>query len=181
MDGDAGLNGSDKEKAPLGHFEGKGIFQNDHELSQDVRLLKRALRQNWPISRHKRRRIIARLYEMVDSNEMDAETAIAAANALKGLDGINARREAAAMVGSGNQGTQVNVAVGVRVVQRDDFYGNDAHDRDAETIDASTNGHAIPGEIQDTGLRPTVGENGNGHDERRNGTRPEAGDAQGGA
>lgn len=182
MAGDASYNGSGNGsgngKVPA-HLQGKGIFQNDHEIHPDVRLLKRALSKEWPISRRKRRRIVARLFAMIDNGEVAEETAISAINALRGLDGINAKREAAAA--GGNQGTQVNVAVGVRVVQRDDFYGNDAHDRDAATIAASANGHAIPGEVQGSSLRPAVGENGNGHDVGRNGARPDAGGAQGGA
>ena len=178
QNGDASHGGSGTGKVPA-HLDGKGIFQNSHQMYEDKNLLKQALSKGWPISRRKRRRIVARLYEMVDNAAIEDDTAIAAANSLKGLDAINARREAA--IAGGQAATAgVNIAVGVQIVQRDDFYGNDAHDRIAQADASSGNGHAVPSEVQDAGVWPQVGQNGNGTHVGRNGTRPEAGDAEGG-
>lgn len=75
---------------------------------------------------------------------------------------------------------QINVAVGVRIAQQDNFYGHGTDAHSSEASAASSNGHAIAGPIQDAGLRAKVEQNGNGLNGSNGRPRPEAGGPQGG-
>jgi hypothetical protein len=52
--------------------------------------------------------------------------------------------------------------VAIQVKEADDWYGHDAHALAAKSLAASGAGAALPGPVQDGGVRPAVGKNGNG-------------------
>lgn len=87
---------------------GEGVLCDPAHVRGDAALAAKALKR-WNIGRHKRRRIVQKLAEWVESD--DAKSSIAAAKALIAADSINVRL-ASAISGTG---TTVNVAVGVNV------------------------------------------------------------------
>lgn len=80
----------------------------------------------------------------------------------------HAKTELSGSVGVVHSG---QLEVGVRIVQRDDFYRNSAHGGDAATIETSASPAALTGEIQDCGVRPPLGQDGLGDDGSHRGTR----------
>ena len=63
-------------------------------------------------------------------------------------------------------GGQLNIEAGVRVsvIEDENWYGNKAHDKAAQSAAASNSGVIEPGPPQGGGLRPALGEDGDGTD-----------------
>lgn len=134
----------------------------------DIKLWRRALRENWPISADDRNQIIR---DMMDAFIMSESTRdkINAAKVIMLGDSLNVKR--ASMIGAANktqQATQVNVTNNniVQVVESDDWYGTRAA-AESRVVATSGNGSpagniAVTGEIQSGGVRPPLGQNGNG-------------------
>lgn len=61
-----------------------------------------------------------------------------------------------------NQTTNING--NVTIIEDADWYGNDAHDLAAEASASHAASPVVPGEVQTTGVRKTVEQNGNGDD-----------------
>jgi hypothetical protein len=137
------------------------------------------MREGWPVEEHYRGPLVKRQVAIAIDPSVSPGEATKAFNAV-----LSASRQNLEIVKTiagieKPDAPAVNVNVGIQIVKRDDFYANDAHNRDAESSGTSANGAAIAGTVQDADLRPKVGQNGNGTHGSNGRTRPHAGDAEG--
>jgi hypothetical protein len=72
----------------LGSGEDSGLLADPHHAGMDAKLVKRALRERWPIPDKMRPRIVDRLVDIVD-NSPDNGDAIKAASVLRSMDADN--------------------------------------------------------------------------------------------
>lgn len=132
----------------------------------DIKLWRRALREGWPISADDRNTIIR---DMMDAFILakSPRDKINAAKVIMLGDSLNVKR--ASMIGAaakGQQQTQVNVNVGVQVVESDDWYGTRAAAESraltAQGNGASAGSPALPGPVQGGSNGKALGQNGHG-------------------
>jgi len=98
---------------------GQGVLVDAHHSRGDMVLVRRAIREEWKISKTRRAEIISRLMGIVKGSD-DERNIIGASKAVLTADAINAKREAteAALENAAKQqGQPINVAVGVTVQQ----------------------------------------------------------------
>lgn len=147
------------------------------ESHKDIALYRRAMRNDWPVGRRMRRKIVKGLAAKLD----DPKLMMDAAKTLIHADVANIRREALDVQAARQPDTtNVNVAVGVQVIEDENWYGNSAKYQAAEAQAASSAGAAGPESIQGGSLRPAVGQNGNGAANGHKGPRPDQGGDAGG-
>ena len=72
----------------LGSGADSGILADPHHAGMDAKLLRRALRERWPIPEAKRPTIVERLVKIVDESPDDGD-AIKAASVLRSMDADN--------------------------------------------------------------------------------------------
>lgn len=142
----------------------------------DARMTERAVREGWlkgPWDTHQSAASIRRKESGGHELTIHEETLAIVGERLKSpkeLVSLVAARTVVAMEGQNqrerqpaNGGVTINNnGPAIQVVKRDDWFGNDAHNRTAEGVAAPAPGAAVSGEVQGPGQRPALGENGNG-------------------
>lgn len=79
----------------------------------NMALVRRAIREDWPIPPELRAKLVAQMGKVLEKSE-DERNQVAAAKVLVAADAINAKREGAdAAAEKGDSGTQVNVQVNI--------------------------------------------------------------------
>ena len=79
---------TDDNTMKLGSGDDSGLLADPHHAGMDAKLVKRALRERWPIPDKMRPRIVDRLVDIVD-NSPDNGDAIKAASVLRSMDADN--------------------------------------------------------------------------------------------
>lgn len=144
-------------KSPANPVSGKGEGFDEYPIvggdKAMARLIDRARRNRWGTSRRMRRKCVEFAEGLIDDGLKG--------NVNAGIEGVTL---ALRMEGQ-NQKDQLptaatNVTNNVVIVESDDWYGNNAHDLITKAAAASGATAALPGTVQDAGVRPTVGKNG---------------------
>lgn len=94
-----------------------GLLADPHHQGMDAKLLKRALRERWPIPEKIRPRIVERLVDIVDQSPDDGD-AIKAASVLRSMDSDNL-----AAVIEANKNERLDTGKPTQAIQ---MYGKDA-------------------------------------------------------
>lgn len=144
---------------------GLGGLASERNQTSDIAVVRRAIRDDWPISPAMRQLIANQMALIVGRGESDTRSKVAAARVLVAADSVNAKREAMdinAERGISQTNVSVNVGVGVKVVEDENWYGNRSHHHAAEGAAASGSHSAVAGTLQSGGVRKTLGQNGHG-------------------
>ncbi len=130
----------------------KGLGDGDlHAGRYNMALLRRAIRSDWPIPEEARSIVAEQMTKIVKSSRKIRDK-VAAAKVLVDADKVNVSRESLdqragitelqlAVRGEESKRTENHLHLHgedagqtvISIIQREDFYGNDAHDRDSET------------------------------------------------
>lgn len=86
---------------------GHTLFQDPHHERADLRMLRTAIKNRWPISKSLRGLAIEKIKEILSSGDSSETAQIAAIKVLIAADALNARREEA----PAKKGSPVNVNV----------------------------------------------------------------------
>lgn len=70
------------------------VLSDPHHSRADAKLIRRAIREGWPIPRSARKSIVASLVELATKEDAQDMTRVRAAATLIAADQVNARREA---------------------------------------------------------------------------------------
>lgn len=148
-----------------------GLLADPGHTRADLNLLRRAARENWPVTPERREAYLNRIDGLVGDGATDPNLLVKIGDVLGTFDSLNIQRERirqqeedADKPVPGTPGVNVtihnNLPGAIRVIQREDFYGNDAHEREDGTgdhhpprLDAPAPDPAKPGEVQDADLR----------------------------
>lgn len=93
------------------------LFTNPLKIVEDCKMIRTAVRRNWPISQEKREALIERLFRFAMNSDRDVD-AIQAAKTILTADQINAKREAtraASKAAKNAKPSTINVNTAVQV------------------------------------------------------------------
>lgn len=122
----------------------------------DLSLVGRAIKERWPISNRKRRKVVNELFDIATTNG-DKELRVSAAAKLISADRVNVadKRVDAIREHGPSQHLHLHAAPQIEVVYSDDWYGSKAANL-AATDAASNAGAAEPQAVQAPGVRPSL-------------------------
>lgn len=87
---------------------GHTLFQDPHHERADLRMLRTAIKNRWPISKSLRGLAIEKIKEILSSGDSSETAQIAAIKVLIAADALNARREE----GAAKKDSAVNINIG---------------------------------------------------------------------
>ena len=135
---------------------------------RDTRMEERAIRQRWPISDKTRQKVIERMEQILECRPAKRREKIAAARAIIAAESQNQSddlKQIADKVDVRHSGS-----VNLTVIEDEDWYGNVEKIRDngssngdaSETTGPSAPDSDLTESVQGLGVRPSLGQNGNG-------------------
>lgn len=144
---------------------GVGAQIDDRTPGKDLRLMRRAIRNDWPMNEAVRRDVVEALHEFVTDSTNSVRDRVGAAKGLMSADTMNIKRESMDQADVHKQTPDIHVHTIVCVIEDESWYGNEAHNKASETIESPNSHSAIAVEVQGGGLRPSLGEDGDGLDD----------------
>ena len=165
------------ERTPPGD-ESQGVLGDGalHAGKGNMALVRRAVRNRWPVGSKLKRAVVRQMAKIATSGEVSERDRIAASKVLVAADALNARREQAEAPQPPGGGVTVNVGVAVQNVTADLLNDPDyiayqrRRARDADARAVRQNGE--PREVADGGDARTDRRGLNGHGHGANGTGP---------
>ncbi len=134
---------------------GRGEVVDEYPISgvQDANLIARAAINRWPTTDKAKKLAVNRTIRHIKSD--DPRRSLGGIRALIAMEGQNQADQKPA-----HGGVTINGNVAIQVNESDDWYGNNAHALAAKSLAAPNPGAAIPGPVQDAGVRKALGKNG---------------------
>ena len=84
------MNRDNRKSISVPHSAGGGgLFQDEERVGNDMLMIRSAIKKRWPISDELKRRLIARMGEIIDSEHSDSRDAIGAAKVIATAEGQN--------------------------------------------------------------------------------------------